>query len=164
TRMPQRRGVQRYSAAGGVVVGGMARLCGWTNSIWKKNLFVFIFLLFGGTPPPLDHRAPAPAPAGAPRGGARGGGPPGLPRGRAGGGAAGERGAGLAAGQRGVRVAAADEPGGLPPVVNAWRSLAARHAAVTTALEHELGERHGLGVSEFEVLERLAGNDQHKFR
>ena len=58
----------------------------------------------------------------------------------------------------------AADPGLLPPVVNAWRSLAARHAAVTTALEHELGERHGLGVSEFEVLERLAENDQHKFR
>jgi DNA-binding MarR family transcriptional regulator len=56
------------------------------------------------------------------------------------------------------------EPGPLPPLVNAWRSLAARHAAVTTALEHELGVRHGLGVSEFEVLERLAENDQHKFR
>ncbi len=54
--------------------------------------------------------------------------------------------------------------GGLPPLVSAWRSLAARHAAVSTALERELGERHGLGVSEFEVLERLAENDQHKFR
>jgi DNA-binding MarR family transcriptional regulator len=60
--------------------------------------------------------------------------------------------------------AGAGEPGPLPPLVNAWRSLAARHAAVTTALEHELGVRHGLGVSEFEVLERLAENDQHKFR
>ena len=54
--------------------------------------------------------------------------------------------------------------GGLPPLVSAWRSLAARHAAVSTALERELGERHGLGVSEFEVLERLAEDDQHKFR
>jgi DNA-binding MarR family transcriptional regulator len=56
-------------------------------------------------------------------------------------------------------------PGGeLPPAVTAWRSLAARHAAVCAALERELGARHGLGVSEFEVLERLAENDQHKFR
>jgi len=78
--------------------------------------------------------------------------------------AAGERGAGLAAGEGAAGLAAAGDSGGLPPVVNAWRSLAARHAAVTTALEHELGERHGLGVSEFEVLERLAENDQHKFR
>ena len=53
---------------------------------------------------------------------------------------------------------------GRPPVVNAWRSLAARHAAVTTALERELGERHGLGVSEFEVLERLAENPERKWR
>jgi DNA-binding MarR family transcriptional regulator len=53
---------------------------------------------------------------------------------------------------------------GLPPLVNAWRSLAARHAAVSSALEHELGQRHGLGVSEFEVLERLVEDEQHKFR
>jgi DNA-binding MarR family transcriptional regulator len=56
------------------------------------------------------------------------------------------------------------EADGLPPLVSAWRSLAARHAAISAALEHELGERHGLGVSEFEVLERLAENEQHKFR
>jgi DNA-binding MarR family transcriptional regulator len=53
--------------------------------------------------------------------------------------------------------------GDLPPLVSEWRSLAARHAAVCAALEHELGERHGLGVSEFEVLERLAENE-HTFR
>jgi DNA-binding MarR family transcriptional regulator len=62
-------------------------------------------------------------------------------------------------------VAGAGAPGShVPPLVTAWRSLAACHAAVCAALEHELGERHGLGVSEFEVLERLAENDQHKFR
>ena len=55
-------------------------------------------------------------------------------------------------------------PEDMPPLVTAWRSLAARHAAVCAALEQKLGERHGLGVSEFEVLERLAENDQHKFR
>jgi hypothetical protein len=32
----------------------------------------------------------------------------------------------------------------------------AGHAAVSAALERDLGERHGLGVTEFEVLERLA--------
>lgn len=37
-------------------------------------------------------------------------------------------------------------------------------AAATSALEHELGARHGLGVSEFEVLERLAESANHKFR
>jgi hypothetical protein len=58
-------------------------------------------------------------------------------------------------------VARADE---LPEVVSAWRALAASHAAVTAALERGLGERHGLGVSEFEVLERLAEDAEHKFR
>ena len=48
--------------------------------------------------------------------------------------------------------------------MSTWRALAARHAAVIAALERELGERHGLGVTEFEVLERLAEDDEHKFR
>jgi DNA-binding MarR family transcriptional regulator len=55
---------------------------------------------------------------------------------------------------------------GAPPeeVVSVWRSIAARHAAACTALERELGERHGLGVSDFEVLERLAESDDRRFR
>ena len=53
---------------------------------------------------------------------------------------------------------------GVPELVSAWRALAASHAAVTAALERDLGERHGLGVSEFEVLERLAEDAKHKFR
>jgi DNA-binding MarR family transcriptional regulator len=48
--------------------------------------------------------------------------------------------------------------------VAAWRALAARHAAITCALERELGDRHGLGISDFEVLERLAESADHKFR
>ena len=40
--------------------------------------------------------------------------------------------------------------------MTAWREMAACHAAACAALERELGERHGLGVSDFEVLERLA--------
>lgn len=44
-------------------------------------------------------------------------------------------------------------------VVTAWREILARHAAVWSALEHALSE-HGLGVSEFEVLERLVENDE----
>ena len=51
-----------------------------------------------------------------------------------------------------------------PGVVDMWRALAASHATVIAALERDLGERHGLGVSEFEVLERLAEDEQHKFR
>src|SRR6201992_3921318 len=49
-------------------------------------------------------------------------------------------------------------------MVRAWRALAARHAAVCSALERELGERHGLGVSDFEVLERLAESNGPRFR
>jgi DNA-binding MarR family transcriptional regulator len=41
-------------------------------------------------------------------------------------------------------------------LVDAWRQLSAAHAAVVDALERELQERHGLTVSEFEVLQRLA--------
>jgi DNA-binding MarR family transcriptional regulator len=48
--------------------------------------------------------------------------------------------------------------------VGAWRALAASHAVVSWALDRELGERHGLGVSDFEVLERLAESEDHKFR
>jgi DNA-binding MarR family transcriptional regulator len=62
----------------------------------------------------------------------------------------------VSATQSGAELAAAD--------VTAWRALAASHAIVTCALDRELGERHGLGVSDFEVLERLAESDDHKFR
>jgi DNA-binding MarR family transcriptional regulator len=40
-------------------------------------------------------------------------------------------------------------------LVSAWRDLLDRHARAQCALEHSLKE-HDLGVSEFEVLERLA--------
>ena len=49
-------------------------------------------------------------------------------------------------------------------VVSAWREISACHAATCAALERELGERHGLGVSDFEVLARLVEADEHKFR
>jgi DNA-binding MarR family transcriptional regulator len=53
---------------------------------------------------------------------------------------------------------------GVPELVSQWRALVASHAAVSTALEHDLGERHGLGVTEFELLERLAEDPGHLFR
>ncbi|WP_066369295.1 MarR family winged helix-turn-helix transcriptional regulator [Herbidospora mongoliensis] len=40
-------------------------------------------------------------------------------------------------------------------VVSTWRELSARHAAIVSDLERELQEHHELGVSEFEVLDRL---------
>ena len=49
------------------------------------------------------------------------------------------------------------------PVVTAWRAITASHAAAYAALEHELA-RLGLGVSEFEVLDRLAESPDRKFR
>jgi DNA-binding MarR family transcriptional regulator len=51
--------------------------------------------------------------------------------------------------------AAADVPADLSADVAEWRELLARHAAVNCALERELAG-HELGVSEYEVLERLA--------
>jgi len=50
------------------------------------------------------------------------------------------------------------------PVVAAWRQMSACHAATCAALERELGERHGLGISDFEVLARLAEADQRHAR
>jgi DNA-binding MarR family transcriptional regulator len=43
-------------------------------------------------------------------------------------------------------------------VVSAWRDLLARHAALTCELDRALHE-HGLGMSDFEVLDRLADAD-----
>lgn len=54
--------------------------------------------------------------------------------------------------------------GDADPVVTAWRTITASHAVAFAALERVLGDRHGLGVSEFEVLERLAEQPAHKFR
>ena len=41
-------------------------------------------------------------------------------------------------------------------LADAWSETLRRHARVSCALERELQTRHGLGVSEFEVLEWLA--------
>jgi DNA-binding MarR family transcriptional regulator len=41
------------------------------------------------------------------------------------------------------------------PLVSDWREMLRVHARTWCALERELGERHGLGASEFEVLDRL---------
>jgi DNA-binding MarR family transcriptional regulator len=51
-----------------------------------------------------------------------------------------------------------------PDVVAAWRQMTACHAAVCAELEHELGERHALGVSDFEVLDRLAESPECQSR
>lgn len=51
--------------------------------------------------------------------------------------------------------AAATRPGD-EAVKSAWHALIAAKVASWNALERELGERHGLGVSDFEVLDHLA--------
>src|ERR687887_2404043 len=51
-----------------------------------------------------------------------------------------------------------------PALLNEWRDLLDRHARVTCALEHALEERHGLGISEFEVLDRLASSNHETHR
>jgi DNA-binding MarR family transcriptional regulator len=40
-------------------------------------------------------------------------------------------------------------------VVDEWRSLLDRHAKVSCALEKTLQSEHGIGLSEFEILDRL---------
>jgi DNA-binding MarR family transcriptional regulator len=40
-------------------------------------------------------------------------------------------------------------------LVESWRGLLDQHARITSALERVLQDQYGLGVSEFEVLERL---------
>jgi DNA-binding MarR family transcriptional regulator len=45
-----------------------------------------------------------------------------------------------------------------------WRDLLDRHARVTGVLERVLQDEHGLGVSEFEVLDRLAVGDKDQRR
>jgi len=51
-----------------------------------------------------------------------------------------------------------------PGIVVVWRTLAQRYHDASCALERELQERHGLGMSEFEVIDRLAGAAESKLR
>jgi DNA-binding MarR family transcriptional regulator len=46
----------------------------------------------------------------------------------------------------------------------AWRALIAAKVASWNALERELSERHGLGVSDFEVLDHLACEPGRSYR
>src|SRR5881409_3942178 len=45
-------------------------------------------------------------------------------------------------------------------LVGEWREILDRHARVSCALTHALEHQHGLGMSEFEVLERLANEGE----
>jgi DNA-binding MarR family transcriptional regulator len=50
------------------------------------------------------------------------------------------------------------------PLVSAWRDVLECHARVSCALEKALQREHGLGASEFDVLERLATTDKDHCR
>ena len=45
-------------------------------------------------------------------------------------------------------------------VVGTWHYVLAKHAKAMCALERELGDRHGLGPSEFEVLDRIVRHEK----
>lgn len=45
-------------------------------------------------------------------------------------------------------------------VVSTWHYVLAKHAKAMCALERELGDKHGLGPSEFEVLDRIVHHDR----
>ena len=51
-------------------------------------------------------------------------------------------------------------------LMDVWRELLERHARTTSALERRLQHDHGLGVSEYEVLDRLAtsGKDDSRMQ
>jgi DNA-binding MarR family transcriptional regulator len=51
-----------------------------------------------------------------------------------------------------------------PVLVDAWRELLDRHARVTGALERALETEHQLGLSEFEVLDRLVSTESEGCR
>jgi DNA-binding MarR family transcriptional regulator len=48
--------------------------------------------------------------------------------------------------------------------VGEWRELLDRHARVSCALEKALHEQHGIGLSEFEILDRLVDANCGKYR
>jgi DNA-binding MarR family transcriptional regulator len=58
---------------------------------------------------------------------------------------------------------ALDQPQDEARLIEIWRELLDRHARTTSALERSLHE-HGLGVSEYEVLERLATGEKDERR
>jgi DNA-binding MarR family transcriptional regulator len=51
-----------------------------------------------------------------------------------------------------------------PALMAEWRALNAAHARVSEALEHALHDRHGLSLTEYEVLQRLSESDICKVR
>jgi DNA-binding MarR family transcriptional regulator len=48
--------------------------------------------------------------------------------------------------------------------VDEWREMLDRHAKVSCALEKALQDEHGIGLSEFEILDRLVDANSGKYR
>jgi len=48
--------------------------------------------------------------------------------------------------------------------VGEWRELLDRHAKVSCALEKALHDEHGIGLSEFEILDRLVDANRGNYR
>ena len=48
--------------------------------------------------------------------------------------------------------------------VGEWREMLDRHAKVSCALEKSLQDEHGIGLSEFEILDRLVDANSGKYR
>jgi DNA-binding MarR family transcriptional regulator len=48
--------------------------------------------------------------------------------------------------------------------VGEWREMLDRHAKVSCALEKALQDEHGIGLSEFEILDRLVDANSGKYR
>jgi DNA-binding MarR family transcriptional regulator len=57
-----------------------------------------------------------------------------------------------------------DRRGAPASLVVEWRELLDRHAKVSCALEKVLQEQHGIGLSEFEILDRLVDANCGKYR
>ena len=49
-------------------------------------------------------------------------------------------------------------------LVEEWRALLDRHAVVSCALEKALQDQHGIGLSEFETLDRVVDANCGKYR
>jgi DNA-binding MarR family transcriptional regulator len=54
--------------------------------------------------------------------------------------------------------------GDIPPLVGEWRELASRFATVSCRLDKALHDGHGLGMSDFEILDRLAEDGKDSAR
>lgn len=60
--------------------------------------------------------------------------------------------------------AATKTPACSPELVEEWRTLLDRHAVLTAALEKALQDQHGIGLSEFETLDRLVDANCGSYR